>query len=66
MTDPNYKCHKCGCEIDTDKGQILIVYPVFFKGNFLPFVLCRPHFLEADKMTAAQFRIWVHKKEGKP
>ncbi len=57
------KCAKCECELDTTKGQILTIYPVFFKGEFLEFTLCRPDFLMADKMPAPQFRKWVHKKE---
>ena len=57
-------CAKCGIELDPDKGVILVVYPVFFKGEFLPFYLCRPHFIDADHMTSKQIQKWVHKKEG--
>ena len=57
-------CAKCGTHLDTEKGSILIIAPTYFKRAFLEFILCRPHFLESDKMTASQFRKWVHKKES--
>ena len=56
-------CAKCGTELDTKKGSILIIAPSYFKKDFLEFILCRPHFLESDTMTASEFRKWIHKKE---
>lgn len=57
-------CAKCKRKLDTEKGDIMTVYPVFFNGEFLPFVLCRPHAIESDSMTDSEFRKWVHKKES--
>ena len=60
------KCAKCDAELDTERGDIITIVPVFFKGEFLEFTLCRPHFLEVEKyrIAPAAFRKWIHKKEA--
>jgi hypothetical protein len=57
------KCSKCGQELNSEKGQIIVISPVYFKGAFLTFYLCRSHFLESDSMNSVEFRKWIHNKE---
>ena len=59
------KCAKCGTELDTNKGQILVYYPVFFKGQWLVYPLCRPHFIDGDALNSREFGKWVNKKVEK-
>jgi len=58
------KCAKCGADLE-ESGVIKIKVPVFFKGEFIDFYLCRDHFLESDNMSAGEFRKWIHKKVKK-
>ena len=57
------KCAKCKKQLDSSKGDIITIMPVFFNDEFLEFYLCRPHALAADKMNGEQFRKWIHKRE---
>lgn len=59
------KCVKCNVKLDTESGSILIIYPVYFMGEFLEFILCREHFLEADRMNGKKFRKWIRKRSKK-
>ena len=56
-------CAKCKKELNSEQGDIITIYPVFFKGEFLMFHLCRPHAIESDMMNSTEFKKWVHKKE---
>jgi len=58
-------CAKCKKKLDSERGDIITLCPVFFKGGgeFLGFYLCRPHAIESDMLNDTEFRKWVHKKE---
>ena len=56
-------CMKNGCNTDLDgPGVIKVKFPVFFKGQFLDYLLCRTCFLKADSLNGKEFTKWVHKE----
>ena len=59
-----YDCNKCGFKLDTSKGTILVMYPVYFNKHMLIYTLCSMCYLEVDKkcISASEFGKWIDKK----
>ena len=53
------KCAKCGTVLNTKRGVIKIIYPVFLNDTFYEYYLCRGCFIDGDKLRADEFLKWV-------
>ncbi len=56
-------CDKCGINLVVHQGVIMITYPVFIKGEFKNYYLCRDCFLEGDNFRADEFVKWLEEKK---
>ena len=57
------RCDKCGTVLNTKRGTIKIVYPVFVTNKFQNHYLCRVHFIEADNLRADEFVKWLFEEK---
>jgi len=56
------RCAKCGTVLNTKRGVIKITHPVFIKGKFVNYFLCRGCFIEGDNFRADEFITWLEEK----
>jgi len=53
-------CDLCACELDTERGMIIVLVPVLDKEEWNVKYLCRPCFLEIDALPYSE---WNKKME---
>ena len=56
------KCDKCGTVLNTKRGVIKIIQPIFIRNKFVNYFLCRGCFIEGDDLDAVEFMAWLEKK----
>ena len=58
-------CSKCKVKLNSEKGSIICMVPVYHNGTFEIFYLCRSDFLKSDPMNHREFLKWMGARHEK-